>query len=88
MKVKDFGLRLWQIKIGKGKVMINSTVINSFFGADFTVARAQSAVAKGFIHEDIAARKHQNQLSPLRRRDLGVVQIRWAILYKLTMGHQ
>ena len=56
--------------------MINSTVINSLFGADFTVARAQSAVAKGFIHKDIVARKHQNQLSPLRKRDLGVVQIR------------
>ena len=74
--------------VGKGKVMINSTVINSFFGADFTVARTQSAVAKGSIHKDIVARKNQNQLSPLRRRDLGAVQIRWAILYKLTMGHQ
>ena len=74
--------------LGKGKVMINSTVINSLFGADFTVARAQSAIAKGFINEDIAVRKHQNQLSPLRKRDLGVVQIRCAILYKLTMRPQ
>ena len=68
--------------------MINSTVLNSLFGAEFTLARAQSPVAKGLIHEEIAARKHQNQLSPLRRRDMGVVQIRLAILYKLTMRLQ
>ena len=68
--------------------MINSTVIKFRCGADFTVAHGQSTVAKGFVHENIAARKHQNQHSLLGRRDQGVVQMRSAILYKLTMRLQ